>query len=85
MRQQFDGKAGWMFLLGAKVNYNIETLQQENEMFGDILQGDFFDGYQCLPHKTIMSYIWINKFCNDSMRIDVKIDYKLNFLDLSNV
>ena len=73
MRLQLDGKAGWMFLLGTKVEYNIETLQQENETFGDILQGDFSDGYQCLPHKTIMSYIWINKFCSDSLRNLIKI------------
>ena len=62
VRQQLDGRAGWMFLIGTKKSSNEKSLKLENYKFGDILQGNFSDGYNYLPHKTIMSYIWINRF-----------------------
>ena len=61
VRQQLDGRAGWMFLIGTKKSSNEKSLKLENYKFGDILQGNFSDGYNYLPHKTIMSYIWINR------------------------
>ena len=51
-----------MFLIGTKKSSNEKSLKLENYKFGDILQGNFSDGYNYLPHKTIMSYIWINRF-----------------------
>ena len=62
VRTQLAGRAGVIFLLGVPGTEEVDKeLVKENEVFGDILQGDFPDSYPHLSHKVIMSFIWVNK------------------------
>ncbi|ODM92808.1 Beta-1,3-galactosyltransferase 1, partial [Orchesella cincta] len=39
------------------------SIRRENELFGDIVVGDFIDCYRNLTYKHLLGYKWINKYC----------------------
>jgi len=75
LRSQFAGKAFLLFLLArTKYEGGDELLAAENAEHGDILQGNFPDSYSTLAYKTVMSFIWVNRFCSPKTKYIVKID-----------
>ena len=61
VREQYRGKAGVLFLLGATSEQLQHDLEQEHGRYNDIIQIDVHDSYKNVPYKTIFSYLWINR------------------------
>lgn len=61
---QHDSRARIFFLLGA-VNTTAQQLRlrQENEMFQDIIQGNFMDAYRNMTYKHVMALKWFTYNC----------------------
>ncbi|CAH1153823.1 unnamed protein product [Phaedon cochleariae] len=52
------------FMLGATSNQTVnKNLEQEQGIFGDIIQGKFVDTYDNLTLKTISMLEWVDRFC----------------------
>lgn len=46
-------------------NPALETsIRRENELFGDIVMGNFVDSYRNLSYKHLLGYKWIRNFCS---------------------
>ncbi|KAK6626960.1 hypothetical protein RUM44_009437 [Polyplax serrata] len=53
-----------LFLLGTTNNEEtVMLLKVENELYSDIIQGDFVDAYRNLTYKHVMGLKWANYFC----------------------
>ena len=52
-----------VFLFGRQSMRLQAELENENLLYGDILQGDFEDTYRNLTLKTIMGYTWFRQNC----------------------
>ncbi|XP_010074893.1 PREDICTED: beta-1,3-galactosyltransferase 2-like, partial [Pterocles gutturalis] len=55
-----------LFLLGVHPRFEAElrpVLEEESQLFGDILQQDFLDTYNNLTLKTLMGMEWETKHC----------------------
>ncbi|XP_074042533.1 beta-1,3-galactosyltransferase 1 [Leptinotarsa decemlineata] len=53
------------FLLGATSDQTLNgKIEQEQEIFGDIIRGNFIDTYDNLTLKTISMLEWVNNFCS---------------------
>ncbi|XP_075199225.1 beta-1,3-galactosyltransferase 2-like [Anomaloglossus baeobatrachus] len=56
-----------------------DSLEEENAIYGDIVQQDFIDTYYNLTLKTLMGMEWVTKFCpSASYVIKIDIDMFLN-------
>ncbi|KAM9312048.1 beta-1,3-galactosyltransferase 1-like [Gastrophryne carolinensis] len=74
-----------IFLVGVPKVASNEVqvmLEEENTIYGDIVQQDFMDTYYNLTLKTLMGMEWVMKFCSTAsyvMKIDndmfLKVDY----------
>lgn len=62
------------FLLGTTEDKTGAMLvEQENRVYGDIVQGDFLDTYRNLTNKGVMGFRWVTKFCSHAQMV-LKID-----------
>ncbi|XP_013170723.1 PREDICTED: beta-1,3-galactosyltransferase 5-like [Papilio xuthus] len=57
-----------------------EAINNESDIFGDLLQGDFTEDYRNLTHKHLMGLQWASTFCNTSfiLKVDDDIVFNLN-------
>lgn len=54
-----------IFLTGLSNDSNVNLkLEQENQIYKDIVQENFIDTYRNLTLKTIMGYKWISNYCS---------------------
>lgn len=61
---QQDSRARIFFLLGAVNTTQLQhRLRQENDMFQDIIQGNFIDAYRNMTYKHIMALKWFTYNC----------------------
>lgn len=61
---QKDSRARIFFLLGAVKSSSMQTrLKQENNMFQDIIQGNFYDAYRNMTYKHTMALKWFVYNC----------------------
>ena len=60
-----------------------KSIEDENQKFGDIIQGDFVDTYHNLSYKAIMGNLWAAEFCEQAEFV-VKADDDI-FIDLYEV
>ena len=69
-----------LFLLGTVADEDLQNcLEEENRMFGDMLQISVKDSYQNLPYKTISGFDYVSQFRTDVAFIlktddDLKLD-----------
>ncbi|XP_047537047.1 beta-1,3-galactosyltransferase 5-like [Vanessa atalanta] len=57
-----------------------EAINDENNTYGDILQGSFFENYRNLTHKHLMGLEWASSICkNASFILKVDDDTVFNF------
>ncbi|XP_053391646.1 beta-1,3-galactosyltransferase 1-like [Mercenaria mercenaria] len=64
------GTARVLFLLGRSVNPSVQIrVEKEFKEYGDILQGDFIDGYLNLTFKGVMCYKWLTERCRNAKMI----------------
>lgn len=62
-----------VFLLG-KVSTEVQgRLAREHKIHGDILQGNFIDGYSNLTLNTLYGLYWVNAYCRNA-KVIMKID-----------
>jgi len=76
LRNQLSHREGVfpLFLLGSTQSGDIQDdLEDEAEMYGDLLQISVMDHYTKLSYKTLSSFVWTNRFCGSAMYI-AKID-----------
>ena len=60
-----------------------KSIEDENQKFGDLIQGDFVDTYHNLSYKAIMGNLWVAEFCEQAEFV-VKADDDM-FIDLYEV
>lgn len=61
---QKDSRARIFFLLGAVKSSSMQIrLKQENNMFQDIIQGNFYDAYRNMTYKHTMALKWFVYNC----------------------
>ena len=62
------------FIVGLSKNAKTnEFVNKENELYGDIIQGDFIDSYRNLSYKSVTAWKWISEYCQ-SAKFVLKID-----------
>ena len=62
------------FVVGLSVDYHVnELVKKENDLYGDIIQGDFIDSYRNLSFKSITAWKWISMYCQNANFV-LKID-----------
>ncbi|KAG8431557.1 hypothetical protein GDO86_018182 [Hymenochirus boettgeri] len=75
-----------VFLLGLYPNATRrvqQLLEEENSIYGDIVQQDFIDTYYNLTLKTLMGVEWVSKYCPTAsyvMKIDSDMFLNVGFL-----
>ena len=62
-----------VFLTGQKNDGYESSLKNENDEYGDIIEGTFKDTYENLTYKSVMGLHWVNNFCNET-RFVMKTD-----------
>ena len=68
------GKIRYVFLIGRGENEDLQSkLQDESEIYGDMVQEDFVDSYENLTLKTIMGLKWVSQNCEMAQFV-MKID-----------
>lgn len=59
-----------VFLVGISPNKRLQTsLEEENKLYRDLIQGNFVDAYRNLTYKHVMGLKWVNYFCPNSRYI----------------
>ena len=76
-----------VFLLGRQDGKNSQAIQSniiaENEIYGDIVQGDFHESYRNLSLKGLMGMKWLSTYCrNAGLVIKIDDDVAVNFVNL---
>lgn len=63
-----DPRARVLFLLGAVNSTNSlqHKLEQENNLFQDMVQGNFLDAYRNMTYKHVMAFKWFSYFCSEA-------------------
>lgn len=65
---------GVVFIIGATADPKFElNLQREQDMYGDIVRGNFVDSYTNLTLKSISTLEWIDTYCSE-VRFVLKTD-----------
>lgn len=60
-----DPRARVLFLLGAVTETGLQRkLEQENNLFQDMVQGNFHDAYRNMTYKHVMAFKWFSYFCS---------------------
>ena len=63
-----------VFLLGRRNNETEQTMiHHENALYGDIVQGNFFDTYHNLSQKHVLGIRWASEFCKTAKYV-IKVD-----------
>lgn len=82
---QFDMRRVFLLALPPSgENYNYEAILNEQQRFGDLVQGNFIEAYRNLTYKHIMGLKWAIKHCSNAKYIvkmddDIVVDmYKLS-------
>lgn len=71
---QEDPRSRIIFLLGAVNSTDLQRrIEHENNLFQDIVQGNFYDAYRNMTYKHIMALKWFSYYCPDA-RYLVKTD-----------
>nr|XP_054761744.1 beta-1,3-galactosyltransferase 1-like [Lytechinus pictus] len=89
--QEYNLSARVLFVLGnTKDKHDKESIREEAELYGDILQVDFADHYYNLTIKLVMSLKWAVNFCSDtefvmSIDDDVMLDVVTLVHDLESL
>ncbi|XP_073510301.1 beta-1,3-galactosyltransferase 1-like [Phyllobates terribilis] len=82
----YDVEVVRIFLVGLSKTFPEriqDMLEEENGVFGDIVQQDFMDTYYNLTLKTLMGMEWVTKFCPSASYV-IKIDNDM-FLNVDNL
>lgn len=62
-----DSRARLLFLLGAVGSPSLQhKLEQENNLFQDMVQGSFEDAYRNMTYKHVMALKWFSYFCPEA-------------------
>ncbi len=62
---QDDPRARVLFLLGAVNSNSLQhKLEQENNFFQDMVQGNFVDAYRNMTYKHVMAFKWFSYYCS---------------------
>uniref|UniRef100_A0A1L8E1L9 Hexosyltransferase n=2 Tax=Nyssomyia neivai TaxID=330878 RepID=A0A1L8E1L9_9DIPT len=62
-----DVRARLLFLLGTVAQPSMqEELLRENEMYGDLIQGNFIDAYRNMTYKHAMALKWFTYSCPEA-------------------
>ena len=69
-----------VFLLGRGEEGSQREVEEEFELFEDIVQGNFIDSYHNLTYKNVMGLLWVGEYCSGASLI-VKTDDDM-WLDL---
>lgn len=69
-----------VFLLGRGKEGSQSEVEEEFELFVDIVQGNFVDSYYNLTYKNVMGLLWVREYCSGAGLI-VKTDDDM-WLDL---
>ncbi|XP_071486464.1 beta-1,3-galactosyltransferase 5-like [Diadema antillarum] len=80
-----------VFMLGATNDKSLQSqLEEESDLYGDIVQEAFQDTYLNLTRKTVMTLKWVTSFCRNAiymMKVDddviLNVERVTNFLLLS--
>ena len=77
------GSTKVVFVVGKTDPFTQDKIQQELEVHGDILQGDFIDTYRNLTEKGITMYKWILERCkNAKLILKTDDDVVINIFNL---
>ncbi|KAG4081159.1 hypothetical protein HA402_014607 [Bradysia odoriphaga] len=62
-----DRRAKVLFLLGSVESNSLQhKLEQENNLFQDMVQGSFHDAYRNMTYKHVMAFKWFSYFCPEA-------------------
>ncbi len=83
VRETWGSTARTVFLIGDHGN-DKAVLDHEGELYGDLVQGDFFDAYTNLTIKTMMGLRWASEIsqCQSKFYLLVDDDY---YVSVSNL
>ena len=80
------------FILGKTDDRLTSSLiQNESDLNGDIIQGNFTDTYRNLTYKLLTAFKWISKYCTNAKFIvrihgDIFLNtFHINFLSMENI
>lgn len=85
------GKVQMVFFLGAIPNDTLQNkLYYENDIYGDLVQESYSDGYRNLTYKAMSGLKWITKYCHNIKLIlktddDMVIDTRSLFVHLNHI
>lgn len=69
-----DQSTRLIFLLGAVNSSHLQqSLEVENSMFSDMVQGNFIDAYRNMTYKHVMALKWFSYYCPEAKYV-LKID-----------
>ena len=71
----YYGKCSYVFVFG-KHDDSLSNilLQNEHEVYGDVIQESFIDSYRNLTYKSIFTWKWISGYCRGNADYIVKTD-----------
>ncbi|EDV27077.1 uncharacterized protein TRIADDRAFT_4567, partial [Trichoplax adhaerens] len=82
-----DRSHSWraLFVIGKTQNGTINTkIEQESQLYGDIILGEFIDSYQNLTYKTLLGMKWAYTYCKPRFILKVDDDVFVNTFLLYN-
>lgn len=63
-----------IFVMGRPNNTFLQfAIEKEDELYNDIIQGDFLDVYRNLTHKAVFWLRWVTEFCPNVNHV-IKVD-----------
>lgn len=63
-----------IFLLGKPINDKLQfSIENENLIYRDLIQGNFQDSYKNLTHKGVLGFRWITENCQHTKMV-IKVD-----------
>ena len=63
-----------VFMIGKSSYQEInDKIEKESQLYGDIVQNNFYDSYLNLTIKTLMGFRWISTYCSNA-KYALKID-----------
>ncbi|KAK9887928.1 hypothetical protein WA026_000228 [Henosepilachna vigintioctopunctata] len=71
--KQLDGRVRTVFLIGERASDTIK-LNEEADMYNDLVQGNFSDTYFNNTLKTMMGFYWAYKFCLNASEYFMFVD-----------
>lgn len=63
-----------LFVMGRSKNKSLQSaIEKEDELYKDIIQGDFLDVYRNLTHKAVFWLRWVTEYCPNVDHL-IKVD-----------